>query len=142
MKKTVITMRNVATVEELKELALKIKSFIELESAYSDKMWIYKIPTYTEDDEKIVEGRTYATHNGVMCFHDGTHTLYVIPATPRIWQLLKVNGFTEKYTYIPFAHGETPHNKEERMHWNDLLHQADMIHAEQYRKTNRVHAMA
>ena len=140
MSKTVITMRNVATVEELKALALAIHSFIELESRFTDNMWVYQVPTYDDDDEKIVEGRTYAAHNGVICFHDCTHTLYVVPATPRIWQLLKVNGFTEKFTYVPFAHGEYPHREEELIKWNELMHQADKIHTAIYRKPAKVHA--
>ncbi len=139
--KSTVTMRNVATVEELKGLALVIRSFIELESSYTDKMWIYQIPAY-DDDEKIVEGRTYATHNGVICFHDCARALYVVPATPRIWQLLKVNGFTEKYTYIPFAHGEIPHREEDRLKWNELMRQADLIHQDHIRKTSRVPAKA
>ena len=139
-KKTVITLRNVSTVEELKNMALVIKSFIELESGFTDQMWLYQVPAYDENDEKIVEGRTYAAHNGVICFHDCTRTLYVVPATPRIWQLLKVNGFTEKYTYVPFAHGEYPHREEDLLKWNDLLRQADKIHVNIARKSRVVHA--
>lgn len=59
----------------------------------------------------------YASNNGTLAYGiDGV--LYATPATRRAYQVLREEGFLERYFYVPFSNWDYP--KEEKKRWEEL----------------------
>lgn len=114
-------MKNIKTLEELKGLAISFQKPVEV---------FFKLTGTTERlMPPIGADKTYCLNCCVVSFVEDS-TLYAIPFTKKVIEILRLNGFRAVELYVPFS-GSNYYPLAQKEHWQALVAQARAIRAEE-----------
>lgn len=108
-------MKEITTLEELKEAAITINRTFRVVSYETNKE-----ETLEPNEESLLRHleKGYRTKRGMIAFVT-ENTMYVIPYMSRVIKILVENGFEQKYMVVPFSRSNYPIEAKDQ--WEELI---------------------
>ena len=123
-------LKNVRTLEELKNAAITVKSREKVIVFWPQFNKCHE-QVYALEREYFMSERTYNINNGVIAFYE-QNALYVIPYFCKAISIVEMEGFEHSDMFVPFSNHEYPVKYKDT--WSAMMRESREIQEEDYRE--------